>query len=189
MVRTGITDEGLRCLAASRSLQGLYLDDNHLITATGVEYLASGGSQLSIISLGGCALDNAVAEPLLRIKSVRYLNLARNSNVSDRTLEILRGTGSKIVSLFLAFDPITDAGVHSLTYYRDLVSLDLSGIKLSQRSIKYLASMKQLKYLYLDECALNPDQVNGLTKALPKTKIQFDRPASFKLAFNSKGEQ
>jgi hypothetical protein len=94
--------------------------------------------------------------------------------LSDGALDHVKGL-TKLKSLGLGDNRITDAGLAKIANLIDLESLDLDGTLVSDRGLDLLRGMKKLKYLRLESTAVTREGIAELQRALPNTEITFER--------------
>ncbi|KAL0010776.1 hypothetical protein SO802_005884 [Lithocarpus litseifolius] len=132
-----ISDAGL---AALTSLTGL----NHLdlfgarITDAGTNHLRNFKNLRSLEICGGGLTDTGVKN-IKNLSYLRLLNLSQNSNLTDKTLELISGL-TELVSLNVSNSRITSVGLRHLKTLKNMKSLTLEGCKVTANDIKRLQS-------------------------------------------------
>ncbi len=169
---TGVSDKGLKRLANLPKLDSLYLNGNHQITDKGILNLAPSTSHLTVLSLYSCDISDDSAPTFLQFKDLIVLDLSRNPKVTNKTLKILKDKVKGLTTLAIGQDTVDEDGISVLPQYKDLKILDLSGIQISPKAQSYLATMKNLSCLYLEDCHLSTSDIQKLGSALPGVRIE-----------------
>ncbi len=192
MVNSSVTDEGLKHLAALRSLTSLSLDDT-AITDAGLVHVSKLQS-LEILSFNNTAISD---EGLRQIAALTNLTqvFANDTQITDEGLQHLSGL-TRLTHLELAGTRITGAGVKHLAPLQSLVSLDLGRTHLTQPGLGDLSKLSQLWFfdlsgaqfeepafqdladlgnapitLVLRETDVSYEAVAALAKSLPRARI------------------
>lgn len=128
---SGLTDAGLRSLAAAKLLTHLDVSDCPSLTDTGVQELA-------------------VA------KRLETLRLSGAEKVGDASLAVLGKLGRLRILELAGCRAVTDAGLEGIRELPKIEELDLSRIQLSDKGTQHLARLRTLKALRLN-CTAIPD--------------------------------
>ena len=126
---TNISDDGIKALAACKSLKVLALDD---LTFVGTDGLAAltGLKDLEELYVAGTIVDDDSCQLIAGFPRLKKLRLARNQ-VSDSALETLSACSS-LEELDLSEDSlITDAGMAHIAKLRQLKKLNLWRVQIS----------------------------------------------------------
>jgi len=172
--RTNITDDGLRHLNRCRNLRVLNLSHNPRITSKGIRNLNPESSPIEALSAIDCALNDSMAEDLLKFKKLKVVCLDGNLTITDQFMDVLARQPMKFVVLTVGNSAITSRGVQSLGKFHSLRTLGLARISLNAKNLDLLVKMQQLEQLYVPYCPVTPDQLQRLKTALPKTQIVTD---------------
>ncbi|KAH7547434.1 hypothetical protein FEM48_Zijuj01G0309600 [Ziziphus jujuba var. spinosa] len=164
---TVITDSGLRKLSGLSSLKSLNLDARQItdgglaaltsltslthldlfaarITDSGTSYLRNFKNLRSLEICGGWLTDTGIKN-IKDLSSLTLLNLSQNSNLTDKTLELISGRPLELwltglVSLNVSNSRITSGGLRHLKTLKNLKSLTLASCKVTANDIKKLQS-------------------------------------------------
>lgn len=192
---TDVTDAGLKQVGALTELHHLDLAATKVSDA-GLRHL-EGLTRLRNLDLSETNVSDAGLEHLQHIPTLRNLRLTCDSITGSglahlQTLVGLEGIvleetpvmdeGLKQITklprlrwLDLTNTRITDSGLIYVRELRELVTLELGGTKITDRGLSHLATLGRLEYLSLGhkDTKLTVAQVTGLSRALPKCKIEF----------------
>lgn len=166
--QTGISDDGVRSLAACKSLKVLALDE---LTFVGTDGLAAltGLKDLQELYVGGTIVDDDSCRVIASFPNLRKLRLSRDQ-VSDAGLEILSDC-SQLEELDLSEDSlISDAGMASVAKLKALKKLNLWRVQISDAGVLMLAPLVNLDWLNLDNTKLSDA---GLSALSDMTKLSF----------------
>ena len=150
---TNISDDGIKALAACKSLKVLALDD---LTFVGTDGLAAltGLKDLEELYVAGTIVDDDSCKLIAGFPRLKKLRLARNQ-VSDSALETLSACSS-LEELDLSEDSlITDAGMAHIAKLRQLKKLNLWRVQISDAGTLMLAPLTKLEWLNLDNTKLS----------------------------------
>ena len=149
--KTTISDDGLKLLAACKSLKVLALDDLWIGTP-GLEAL-SGLSELEELYLAGTVVDDDSCKLIAKYPRIRKLRLAR-TQVSDAGLEALSGCKT-LEEIDLSEDSlISDEGMAHLAKLTNLKKLNLWRVQITDAGAVQLAPLTKLLWLNLDNSKL-----------------------------------
>ncbi len=174
LAHTRISNDGLRYLAASKSITSIFLGNNMQLTDQAIRNLGPKTSHLVNIFLNGCGITDASALEYLKFKDLKGLNL-QGTHISDETIQILQSRANDFVYLSVANDRISSKGIQALKKFHNLVALDLSGVKLDSISCRDLATLTNLQAIYLVDCGLSLNDLQYLKKKFPNAKIESIR--------------
>ena len=150
--KTTIDDEGLRPLAACKSLKVLALDDLWIGT-TGLEAL-SGLMDLEELYLAGTLIDDSSMVQVAKFPVLKKLRLA-STQVSDESIATLAAR-TTLEELDLSSNSlITNAGLAHLAKLTNLRKLNLWRVQISDEGILQLAPLTRLEWLNLDNTMLS----------------------------------
>jgi internalin A len=133
----GITDAGVRELAAIPTLEELTLLDNPDVGDAGVKLLAQRPG-LTRLSLEGTRITDQGLAELRGLTKLESLNL-EGTAITDRGLEYVRGFKS-LYSLDLSNTAVTDAGLDLLRGCENLGMLFLHDTKVTEEGVKRLSA-------------------------------------------------
>ena len=113
-------------------------------------------------NLDGKSLDLLLS----KLKKLTYLNLT-GSSITDEDLSSF-AKAKKLTDLSLAFTGVTDTGINTLVKSQCAVSdLDLSGTKITRKSLLQLGKLPHLKYLTIRNTPnLNKHEIEILKKSV-----------------------
>lgn len=150
---TNISDDGLKALAACKSLKVLALDD---LTFVGTDGLAAltGLKELEELYVAGTIVDDDSCKLIAGFPQLKKLRLARNQ-VSDAGLETLSACSSLEELDLSEASLITDAGMPHLAKLRELKKLNLWRVQITDEGALMLAPLTKLEWLNLDNTKLS----------------------------------
>lgn len=166
--QTSISDDGVRSLAACKSLKVLALDE---LTFVGTDGLAAltGLTDLQELYLAGTIVDDDSCRVIASFPNLRKLRLSRDQ-ISDAGLEILSDC-SLLEELDLSEDSlISDAGMASVAKLKALKKLNLWRVQISDAGVLMLAPLVNLEWLNLDNTKLSDAGLSALSNM---TKLSF----------------
>ena len=167
----GLTDEGVKQLAALTKLQSLTLTQNPKVKGTTIPALVA-AKDLNSLTVTGCPLGDLIGwSALKKLPKLTTLSLAR-AQVTDAGLKEL-GQLAQLTTLSLEGTPLTDAGLAELVRLRALKSLTVMDTKITDEAVATLSQMKQLTYLGVSEKQVGKDGGEALKKALPKCDVEI----------------
>src|SRR5262249_5283211 len=148
LVRTRITDEGLKKISELSDLEVLSLAASRQFTDAGLMHLK-------------------------KLHKLRSLDLWV-AKISDKGLVHLGGmTSLRSLKLNIgSSNPITDAGLAELAGLTDLEELDLFAQRITDASLPLLKKFTKLRSLDIAGTNISFEGATELEKALPKTKIR-----------------
>jgi internalin A len=165
----GLTDDGVKHLAALTKLQTLALDRNKKVRGTTVPALVA-AKNLKYLTVAECELgDLAGWSALKSLSNLITLGLPQ-SGVTDAGLKEI-GKITQLKTISLASCPITDAGLAQLKAMKSLESLNITDTKITDRAVPILSEMKRLQFLTLSEKQIGKPGVEALKKALPNCDV------------------
>lgn len=166
--KTSIGDDGVKALAACKSLKVLALDDLTFVGTDGLAALA-GLKDLEELYLAATIVDDDSCRLIAGFPLLKKLRLARNQ-ISDAALETL-STRSSLEELDLSEDSlITDAGMAHVAKLRELKKLNLWRVQISDYGALMLAPLTKLEWLNLDNTKLSD---SGLPVLKNMTALTF----------------
>ena len=166
--KTSIDDDGVKSLAACKSLKVLALDELSFAGSNGISALA-GLNELEELYLAGTIVDDDTCKVIARFPRLKKLRLARNQ-VSDVALAVL-STCSRLEELDLSEDSlITDAGMGHVAKLTGLKKLNLWRVQISDDGVLRLAPLTKLEWLNLDNTKLSDA---GLPALKEMTSLTF----------------
>jgi hypothetical protein len=146
--QTGVTNEGLKCLAELDSLQRLELHICNGISDDGMKELAALKQLRTLnISLTRHDLTDRGVKELVALKQLQTLHIG-SYHVTDASLKEI-ATMPDLKTLGLKCHSMTGEGLKHLTALKKLQELDLSCTKLTEEGMKELATLENLKWLNL----------------------------------------
>ncbi|MCG3772225.1 MAG: hypothetical protein JW384_03432 [Nitrosomonadaceae bacterium] len=149
---TSISDDGVKALAACKSLIVLALDDL-FVGSDGLAAL-TGLTNLEELYVAGTIIDDHSCQLIADIPLLKKLRLARNQ-VTDDALATLSACSS-LEELDLSEDSkITDAGMAHLAKLVQLIKLNLWRVLISDEGALALAPLTKLEWLNLDNTKLS----------------------------------
>ena len=129
--------------------------------------------ELSVIILRGNqqVTDKGLADCSF-CKQLEHLDLAQTP-VTDAGLAHFQDCTS-LSSLQLGGTKVTDTGLAYFKNSRDLAILSLTETRVSDAAVADIIDYKNLTHLYLKKTKITAAGIDGLTKALPTCKIEWD---------------
>jgi Leucine-rich repeat (LRR) protein len=150
---TSIGDDGVKALAACKSLKVLALDELTFVGTDGLSAL-SGLTQLEELYLAGTVVDDDSCKLIAKFPKLKKLRLARNQ-VGDAGLDALSAC-SKLEELDLSEDALlTDAGMAHIAKLTALKKLNLWRVQITDDGALKLAPLTKLEWLNLDNTKLS----------------------------------
>ncbi len=151
--KTSIDDDGVKKLAACKSMKALALDDLSFVGTDGVTALST-LSELEELYLAATIVDDDTCKIIAAFPKLKKLRLSRNQ-VGDPGLEVLSSC-SGLEELDLSEDSlITDAGMAYLAKLTGLKKLNLWRVQVSDDGALMLAPLTRLVWLNLDNTKLS----------------------------------
>ena len=165
---TSIGDDGVKALAACKSLKVLALDELTFVGSDGLAALA-GLTFLEELYVAGTVVDDDSCKLIAGFPKLKKLRLARNQ-VTDSGLEILSKCSS-LEELDVSEDALlTDAGMAHLAKLTALKKLNLWRVQISDDGALKLAPLTKLVWLNLDNTHLSD---GGLALLKGMTALTF----------------
>jgi internalin A len=165
----GLTDDGVKRLAALTKLQSLALNRNKQVRGSTVPALVA-AKNLKYLVISECELGDLAGWSALKSLSNLITLALPQSGVTDAGLkEIGKLTQLKIVSL--ASCPITDMGLAQLKAMKSIENLNLTETRITEQAVPILSEMKRLQFLTLSEKQIGKSGVEALKKALPNCDV------------------
>ena len=166
--KTSIEDDGVKSLAACKSLKVLALDELSFVGTDGITALA-GLTELEELYLAGTIVDDDTCKVIAQFPKLKKIRLSRNQ-VSDAGLEVL-SVCSGLEELDLSEDTlITDAGMAQVAKLTRLKKLNLWRVQISDDGVLRLAPLTKLEWLNLDNTKLSDA---GLPALKEMTSLTF----------------
>jgi len=150
--QTSIGDDGVKALAACKSLIVLALDELTFVGTDGLSAL-TGLAELEELYVAGTVVDDDSCKLIAGFPKLKKLRLARNQ-VGDAGLDTL-SVCSKLEELDLSEDALlTDAGMAHIAKLTALKKLNLWRVQISDEGALKLAPLTKLEWLNLDNTKL-----------------------------------
>lgn len=151
--KTNIGDDGVKALAACKSLKVLALDELTFVGTDGLSAL-TGLSELEELYVAGTVVDDDSCKLIAGFPKLKKLRLARNQ-VGDAGLDAISAC-SKLEELDLSEDALlTDAGMAHVAKLTALKKLNLWRVQITDEGALKLAPLTQLEWLNLDNTKLS----------------------------------
>ncbi len=135
------------------------------------------------LNLAECPLKEESLAPLARLTELRELNLSRLNQfrphydgpdgLDDRCLEPIRGL-TRLKTLSLSGNRITDAGLARLTQLTALEYLDLDATDITDGGLAQLESLRNLKAINLASTHVTTEGIRKLQAAMPGLEISTE---------------
>ena len=170
VAQTPITDVGLANFKDNKTLTKLWAGDTRL-SDTGLAYFKD-CKNLQKLWVGGTNLTDAGLEHFKDCKELVDLSLM-NTWVTDKGLAHFQDC-KKLTSLWLAGTAVTDTGLSYFQESKNLVEVYLDGTKVSDASLTQFKDNKRLTQLKLQKTKVTGSGVDGLKRAIPLCKIEWD---------------
>jgi len=97
------------------------------------------------------------------------------TKVTDASLPLIGGF-KQLESLDLSRLPVTDNGLAAVVGLRNLKTLFLTGCQVSDACLPHLRGLKQLEMLDAEGSRITPDGIKKLRTTLPKLKLPSPQP-------------
>jgi Leucine-rich repeat (LRR) protein len=151
--KTNIGDDGVKALAACKSLKVLALDELTFVGTDGLSAL-TGLKELEELYVAGTVVDDDSCKLIAGFPKLKKLRLARNQ-VGDAGLDAISAC-SKLEELDLSEDALlTDAGMAHVAKLTALKKLNLWRVQITDEGALKLAPLTQLEWLNLDNTKLS----------------------------------
>ena len=165
---TSIGDDGVKALAACKSLKVLALDELTFVGTDGLSAL-TGLTELEELYLAGTVVDDDSCKLIAGFPKLKKLRLARNQ-VGDAGLDAISAC-SKLEELDLSEDAlVTDAGMAHVAKLTALKKLNLWRVQITDEGALKLAPLTKLEWLNLDNTKLSD---GGLAVLKEMTALTF----------------
>ena len=164
---TKITDAGLTHLAFQKDLSKLDLSETS-VTNIGLKSLA-GLKRLKELNLRKTSVTDEGLLELAGFDTLSTLDLSQ-TEITDQGLGNLPAN-SLLSTLELANLPITDLGIKFLTGQKRLTVLNLDGTSVTDAGLKDVATLSQLRKLFVRKNHLSESALDTLQASLPKCEI------------------
>ena len=167
-----LMDEDLKVLPKFAALKSLELKVNSSLTDEGLKHIAN-LSQLESLSLFYCPLITGNGlEHLKSLKKLKKLDIGNNKLIKDEDLVHLQSLESLIELRCSPLLEMTDAGLKTIAQLESLQQLRIGSKKLTDDGLLALASLKNLKLLFLTKgSAITEEGMTKLKQALPQCKV------------------
>ncbi len=165
--KTTVADDGMKPLAALKSLKVLALD-NLWVGKPGIEHLA-GLTELEELYLAETLVDDETVGLIAKFPKLKKLRLSRTS-VGDAALAELKNCKFLEELDFSENSVITDVGMESLGAITSLKKLNLWRVQISDTGAMALAPLTNLQWLNLDNTKLSDA---GLPTLKNMTQLTF----------------
>ncbi len=178
LANTGVTDAGLRHLAALPSIEHLGLgkldlrDDRHppsAFTDAGLVHL-KGLTTLESLDLGGLPITDAGLEAVKDLPNLGALYL-QHTRVRGPGLGRLKSLPG-LALVYLDGSAATDEGLAALAGATNLQILSLSGVPLTGRGLLQLKGLFRLKRLDIKSCGIGVEELDEFQAALPAVEFE-----------------
>ncbi len=172
--KTGITDAGLRQLAALKHRSMHLALEYTNVTGTGFDALA--GRTFNVLSVGHCPISR---EGWARIGELKLTGqfYATACNLTDDLLIALIGRQPNLLRLYVHNNPLTDAPLEPISRLPQLRTLQINHTGVTDAGLAYLETTKTLVDLNVLRTKVTAAGVAKLQKALPNCKIEWDDSA------------
>jgi hypothetical protein len=170
LIGTNVTDDWLECLSSMkqfRQFQSLAIYHAG-VTDRGLRFLAA-CPHLTILFLDSPNVTDAGLDNVARLTKLTGLEL-NNANITDAGVERIRRL-TKLRSLHLKKTKITDAGLRFLVGMSDLRHLDLNATSITDAGLECLKGLRQLEHLDIDDTKVTRRGVEKFKKALPNCSV------------------
>jgi hypothetical protein len=157
-----ITDAGLRELQGLTGLETLELRRCTKITAAGLRAFID-CRDLRRLELAGTPIDDEFAAEIAKLEKLNQL-WVRNTGLTDRGLKQIARKHTGLRKLYLAGNPLTDAGLESLTGLTELIWVDVAKTKITDKGVRTLARLSSLQALDLGATEVTDKSIAELTK-------------------------
>jgi hypothetical protein len=170
--RGSLTDAGLVVFKDCKNLKSLDLYGPRHITDAGLAHFKD-CKKLELLALHGTSVTDAGLALFKDCQNLKNLNLWGCSQVTDAGWGPF--TDRKNVTLLQLGDTkVNDASLARLKDCKKLAVLYLEGTQVTDAGLTYLVGLTELTYLKLTRTKVTAKGVEGLAKALPKCKIEWD---------------
>ena len=170
----GINDKVLEHISQLPNLTGLTVEDAMISPDAFARILetAAWKNKLTQLVLGrNTLLFDAGLSPIQNLPKLKRLTI-NGMMVTGTFLERLaenESTRPQLEMLSLRKTLLTVDGAKALQHYRELKSLDLSGVAMTEVLVEIIATLDTLETLNLSECRLTDEMVKPI-RAMPKVK-------------------
>lgn len=169
--KTSIGDDGVKSLAACKSLKLLALDELTFVGSDGLAAL-TGLKDLEELYLAATIVDDDSCQLIAGFSKLKKLRLAKN-HIRDAGLDAISGL-SALEELDLSGDSlITDAGMAHLAKLVALRKLNLWKVQITDTGALMLAPLTKLQWLNLDNTKLSDTGLPLLKNMLSLTFLHL----------------
>jgi hypothetical protein len=165
-----ITDLDLDTIAMLSGLEELDLGVG-VNLGMGGKPAAVGGSNCKVT--GGLQISDLGLAKLTSLKNLKRLNV-NGARLSPAGIKVLQGLPLERLSVW-NIPALDDSAAEVLAGIPTLVNLDMSYTPVSDLGLQHLASLKNLKQLYLTETKVTPEAVALFQKQHPNTFVSWAR--------------
>jgi eukaryotic-like serine/threonine-protein kinase len=170
LTNTKITDAGLLHFEGNKSLVCLHIDQTP-VTNAGLAYFQNNDS-LTELSLGETQVTDKGLAHFQDCKNLKRLWLG-GIKLTDTGLSYFKEC-QNLTEAYLDGTNVSDLGLAHLKNSKNLATLSLTKTSVSDTGLSRLADHKSLTDLHLKETKTTAAGIDGLKKALPKCKIEWD---------------
>ncbi len=175
LIETGITDAGLRQLAALKHGSLSLAVEGTNVTGAGFDAFA--GRTFTALTVSGCLISR---EGWTRIGELKLSGslYAGNGKLTDDPLIELIGRQPDLVTLYIDRTPVTDAALELISRLPKLGLLVVNGTGVTDAALAQLEKTKTLTVLRAMSTKVTAAGVAKLQKALPGCKIEWNGAAN-----------
>lgn len=190
LLKTAVSDKGLKSLENMRSLMVLNLQESPNVKSDGIKYLRN-LPMLRELNLESTNIDDAALADIANIRSLETLHIG-GTKVTTGGVKKLQGmpalnhlrinatefsadwiptfaTLPKLRKMSLAWTRLNDANIAEfVAKLPEMENLDLEGTKLSDAGIMHLRKLKHLYWLNLKQSSATQAGIEKLRKAMPQ---------------------
>jgi WD40 repeat protein/serine/threonine protein kinase len=171
LIDVPVTDSGLAHLRANQKLHHLALGFTR-VTEAGMDHVASLPNLTGWLTLDNSKVTDTWLPHLTKLSGLAGLWLARNP-IGDAGLASLKAFPN-LEDLNLSYTKVGDAGLVHVTSLRKLKQLHLAGTGVSDAGLSHLRGLSALQELDLTKTKVTASGVAELQKALPRCHILFE---------------
>jgi hypothetical protein len=165
-----ITDEGLRSLGKSATLQELYLDDTK-ITDEGFAQVKE-FPNLEVVAVSGTQVTGAGLVHVKQLKTLRVLNLSKCAVADDGLAHLEKMTTLGVLAL--NGTKVTNAGLAHLKALPDLRVLNLIDCAVDDQGLEHLYGLDELRMLYVGGTKVTQEGMDKFKEEAPSLAIFED---------------
>ena len=160
-----IDDETIRLVTEFENLESICLWGTP-VTRSGIDHLGS-LKKLKLLELDTHLMDDNVVQTLRANNQLHLISQATTSDYLERP-----SSPDQVATLRFWCAPFTDSGLKQFADFKNLTTIDLGRMEITDASIDDLCRFKKLKFAVLRETRISKDGFARLRRALPNCSVE-----------------